>query len=62
MSYDSSKKRGYSEPYGDFDIQLPQPLTFSPDVDGANDLIRTAGAQMVHRSGNYMPSWTTNLK
>ena len=55
MSYDNSKKRGYSEPFSDYDIQLPEPLNFSPDVDGFNNLLRTAGAQMVHQTATICP-------
>lgn len=42
-------------PYADYDIQLPQPSTFSVDTEGFNDLLRTAGLQVIHQAATICP-------
>jgi hypothetical protein len=55
MSSNDSKKRGFSQPYADYDIEIPEAISFSPDIDAGNNMLRAAGTQMVHQIATYCP-------
>ena len=56
-----SKKIGYSEPVNDYDIELPAPVSFSPDLRWDEQF--TQGCRNFYDASNgfNLSNWTTNF-